>query len=295
MNRHTIWDDATVYFTRLEMGGNRFFSQSIESPPLSEHLDNTTVHVPEIHGPGRYDVGADTIVGDLDPAFYIVQWNRDDCPTIIYHHGNDEHPFDFSPRSRNTFHHIFLNNKKMMDVNLITLRAPFHDSGSREYYGKMVSLSHFAAMLCVSVKLIEHLVTFAGQGSKAKVVVAGISLGGFITNLHRTFYNTASAYVPLLAGSAFGDVFVASQFSRLTGKQALRHPDAVRSILNFEEDFSRVKDHNVFPLLAGYDRYVEYDRQSTCYGDLPIRVIKRGHITAAMSGDLLREHILEHV
>jgi hypothetical protein len=48
------------------------------------------------------------------------------------------------------------------------------------------------------------------ERSDALVVLVGTSLGGFAANLHRTCFGTADRYVPLLAGAAFGQLFVSS-------------------------------------------------------------------------------------
>jgi hypothetical protein len=106
------------------------------------------------------------------------------------------------------------------------------------------------AMVSASVKLIEHLASFCGGGN---VCVSGISLGGFIVNIHRAYYNTARAYVPLLAGAAPDDLFLGSRFNVVTGHRALDNPEKEARILNFEEAYSRIPDNNVFPLLARHD------------------------------------------
>jgi hypothetical protein len=95
MNVHTTLDKLTVGIAALASGKNKFFSRSIESPTFTEHLESIALKMPDIHNKGKYEVVADTIVGQLDPAFLIVQWKGEEYPTIIYHHGNNERPFDF--------------------------------------------------------------------------------------------------------------------------------------------------------------------------------------------------------
>ena len=67
-----------------------------------------------------------------------------------------------------------------------------------------------AMLLSVSVKLIEALVQYLKSEGNGKIMVLGISLGGWVTNLHRSFYNSADIYVPIFAGAALGEVFVTS-------------------------------------------------------------------------------------
>ena len=277
------------------MGRHVYFADNLESPSYEEHLDGLTIHVPEINGVGRYEVPAETIVGELNPAFNIYSWKGPAHPTIIYHHGTMEEPFDFSAHAKNTFFHIFGNDRKNIDANLIVIRAPFHTGTPKEFARKMRRLSNLVAMLTVSVKLIEHLAAFSKHDRDIPVLVAGISLGGFVANLHRAFYNTADIYVPMLAGAALESLFLDSRYRTMTGKNALANPDALAAALNFEDRFERVADNNVFPLLARYDRLILYERQARCYGDLPVRVLDRGHVTAALSTDILRDHIVNRL
>jgi len=46
-------------------------------------------------------------------------------------------------------------------------------------------------------------------------------------------------------------------------------------------------------LLARYDGIIEYDRQSRSYRDRPVRILDKGHATAAISFADLRRHILD--
>lgn len=295
MNVHTTLDKLTVSIAALASGKNKFFSRSIESFTFTEHLKGIALKRPDIHNKGKYEVVADTIVGQLDPAFLFVQWKGEEYPTIIYHHGNNERPFNFGRFSKNTFKNIFLSGNESVEANLIVLRAPFHNFSSKQYQKKMTELSNFVAMLCVSVKLIEELIFFINQKKNSSVIVSGISLGGWVTNLHRTYYNTADVYVPMLAGAALGEIFISSDYNKMAGKPAQENPERLRQILNFEDDFQKVKEDNVFPLLARYDQIIQYERQKVCYVNHPINIQEKGHITGALASNVLREHILKNM
>lgn len=294
INIHTIVDEYTVSLAALLAGNNKFFEASVSSPSLEEHLQAITLDMPEITGEGYYEVPAETLVGRLDPAFHVARWLGSTHPTVIYHHGNNERPFDYGPLSKNTFKNILLNDQGTVKANLISLRAPYHVS-LKEYMTRMRDLVHFAAMLMVSVRLVEHLVDWSqAQGSRL-ALVSGISLGGWVTNLHRACYSSADVYVPLMAGAALGEVFCTSAYRRLAGRAARENPDAVRALLNFEDDYGRAKAGNVYPLLARYDRIIEYDRQSSVYGQHAIAVIDKGHTTGVLAADDLRQHIREQL
>jgi len=293
MNAHEILDSVSVGLGALSLGKNKFFSRSIDSPGFSEHLEAIELEVPEIEMPGGYQAVADTLAGRLDPGFYVAQWLGEGHPTIIYHHGNNERPFDFSHFSRNSFMHILLSKREPVQANLIALRAPFHRFLPM-YVSKIGDLSNFVAMLSTSVRLEEELVRRLKKDS-SQIMVAGISLGGFVTNLHRTYYNTAQVYVPVLAGASLGGMFLSSAYQRMTGRLAREHPQEMRGILDFEKDFQRVEEDNSFPLLARYDRIVQLEVQKICYDRCPIEIMEKGHVTGSMDYDSVRKHILQHL
>ncbi|NYT01203.1 MAG: hypothetical protein GKC10_00330 [Methanosarcinales archaeon] len=293
MNTHEILDRLSVGLGALTLGKNRFFCRRIDSPPFCEHLEAIELEVPQIEMQGGYQAVAKTLAGRLDPGFYVARWLGEEHPTVIYHHGNNERPFDFSHFSRNSFMHILLSEKEPVQANLIALRAPFHRH-LPTYIGKIPELNNFVAMLSVSVKLEEELISRLKEGH-SRVMAAGMSLGGWVTNLHRAHFNTADVYVPVLAGASLGDMFLSSAYQRMTGRLARDHPREVRSILDFREEFERVADDNVFPLLARHDQIVQMEVQSKCYGHCPLAILEKGHLTGCSDYDSIRRHILQHL
>jgi hypothetical protein len=139
------------------------------------------------------------------------------------------------------------------------------------------------------VKLNEELIR--ALPADQKVYTCGISLGGWVTNLHRSLYNSSSAYIPMLAGSYLGELFLQSAYRRLTGSLALENEPRIRELLNFDAAFSAVKTKNVFPLLARYDRFIEYHIQRESYNGIEVQTIDAGHVTAAIDASALRAHI----
>ena len=294
-NIHAILDNVAVNISAFALGKHKFFSESIESSSLAEHLKSITVQIPTIKGPGSYSVVADTLVGKLEPAFMITQWKGENYPTILYHHGNTERPFDFGWYSLNTFKNIFLTTKQPIQANLIALSAPFHRSTIKDYLMKQSKLANFVALLSASAKLIEELVAYLKEHGSARVMVAGISLGGWITNIHRAYYNTAQVYAPLLAGARLGDIFSTSIYHKMTGRLAQEHPEVLKKVLDFEDRYKRVKVDNVFPVLARYDQIIQYNQQRVCYGNRAIKTLEKGHISGSLAHSELRAHILKHL
>jgi hypothetical protein len=293
MNRHIFLDNLTATIGALATGKKKFFSHKQESQPFSELIEKTKIKIPETILEGTYELKAETPSGILDPAFKIAKWHGNEFPTIIYHHGNNERPFDFRKSAKNTFYQIFVKTKEEIQANLIVVRAPFHNSSLKAYQHKMTDLQNFAAMIATSVKLNEMLISALHSKGCSKILTSGISLGGWVTNLHRSYFNTSTGYVPLMAGSFLGELFIRSKYKKLAAENALKNPDALRKVLNFDDDFKKVTTSNVFPLLGRYDQFIEYDVQKESYAGHPVKVIEKGHVTGALNTKALRNHILE--
>jgi hypothetical protein len=78
----------------------------------------------------------------------------------------------------------------------------------------------------------------------------------------------------------------------MTAGPARRRPDHLREVLDFEEEFGAVETADCAPLLARYDRIIEYDRQRPAYAGMSLSVLEKGHVTGSLATDRLREHIL---
>ncbi|MGD2295000.1 MAG: hypothetical protein PVF22_04105 [Candidatus Aminicenantes bacterium] len=294
MNIHALVDTVSIKSTEILIFNNKLFSESITSPTYSEHLNNITLNVPKIDGEGQYEVEAETLVGKMDPAFRIHQWKGEEYPTIIYHHGNLERPFHFQWYMKNTFRDIFLGNQKPFEANLIVLRAPYHKGSIFRYAKRIGHLTNFIALLSVSARLFEFLVSYFKSIHQGRMILTGISLGGLAVNLHRTYFNTADVYIPLCAGAALADVFVTSAYRRVA-QIVHEQREMVQGILDFERDFREVKTNNIFPLLARHDQLFRFERQKEGYEGHSVEVLDRGHWTSALSSSDLRRHILRHL
>ncbi len=283
MNHHSFLDSFSLWLGLPFLRSKKYFRKSVEGPRVKELLYDINLDFPNIKGEGEYDVESDTDVGKIDPKFK-VKFNRGkEFPTIIYHHGNAENPYD------KRFNKIFSHKKGDIDANLIVVREPFQES-LKVYMEKLKDLKNFVYMLATTVKVTEEII--AQYRSSSNIIVSGISLGGWVTNMHRSYYNTADTYVPLLAGAKLGSLFTDSKYRLITSDRALKQEEKIKNTLNFEDDFLSIKSRNVHPLLARYDQYIEYDVQKPCYEGLEVDVIDKGHITTARSYDILREHIL---
>lgn len=289
MNRHELLDVAPLALAgRIISDDRKLFAASLESPGYQEHLDSVSVDVPAIHRQFKRDLRPGSLVGKVDAGLYVARWLGPEYPTIVYLHGTREKPFS-SNRLTNSFKRLLLDAKSPVEANLIAVRAPFHTLGYRAYLDRLTAASNFMAMLAVPVELVERLISQLGDESR--VLVAGLSLGGFIANLHRTFYDTADAYAPMLAGTLYSDVVLEGAFKHVTADRATENPGAVRELVDFDDQF-READSDTYPLLARHDANVRYEPQRRAYGELPVETLEKGHITGTLATDALREHVL---
>jgi hypothetical protein len=291
MNKHIVLDALVAHMASLAAGKRKFFAERLDAPTFEDAIAGVGADIPVIDSEGSHEIRVSTPAGTLDPAFRVVQWLGPAHPTIVYHHGNNERPFDFGYAAKNTFYRIFVRGRRPVGANLIIVRAPFHNGSMRAYQERMLDLGNFVRMISTSVKINELLISEIRRENHQKIITCGISLGGWVTNLHRSFFNSSTLYAPLLAGTYLGELFLTSKYRRLTGRKALQQPDLLRHILNFNNEFEKVETKNVFPLLARYDQYIEYDVQAKSYDGHPIHTIASGHITGAVNADALRDHL----
>lgn len=297
MNYHELIDVATIRLSAFLLGESTFFTRSVDAPPLVDVTTETTPPVDDVGDPstaGRCDVAVDTPLGAFETAYLPWQWLGSEYPTLVYHHGSGERPFDVGRFSTNSFRRLFFGLEEL-PANLVAVRAPFHDGSSREYARSMGDLENFVGMLAASAGLLEALTERIADRADGPVVLSGISLGGWAVNLHRACFGSVDRYVPLFAGAALGEMFVSSVYRHMTADAALRQPSRLRDVLDFEDAFRAVEADTCAPLLGRYDRVIEYDRQRPSYTGMSLAVLDRGHVTGSLAAAPLRQHVLRAV
>ena len=292
MNIHELVDIGTIQVSALLLGEAKFFARSLDARPLVEVAAESETIVNNLSRAGERTIAVDTPIGAFEAAYMPWQWRGPDYPTLIYHHGSGERPFDFGRFSSNSFRRLFVASDETIPANLVAVRAPFHDRSNMDYARAMGDLENFVGMLAASVGLIDALATRANERTSSPILASGISLGGWVVNLHRACFNTVDRYVPIFAGAALGEMFVSSVYRKMTAEPARRRPDHLREVLDFEEEFTAVGADDCSPVLARYDRIIEYDRQRPSYEGTSLSVLDKGHVTGSLATDRLRGHIL---
>jgi hypothetical protein len=289
---HALLDRSATVSGLFMRDRAKYFSESVESVPLARHLDEVVIRPPQLEGEGRHELPTRTLVGELDPACWVYRWVGPDAPSLVVHHGNNERPFDLGRTAKNMLGKALVL-PEPPEVNLVLLRAAFHAGGLKQYLAAVRSLDRFAAMIAASAASAEVVIQALRAQGSPHVALTGLSLGGWVTNLHRAHLGTADVYVPICAGAALDEVFTSSAYWRLTSRRGLGRPEALRDTLNFEAEFAAAAGP-VFPLLARYDQYIDQGRQAPCYGDAEVVVLDKGHVTAGLDAAALRRHVLAH-
>ena len=290
MNRHEFIDVAMISLSSLLMRDSRLFSRSVSSAPIGDVVGGADVDIEEIQIGSVRKISARTSIGEFQAAYLVSQWRGRDVPTLLYLHGSGEDPFDFGRFSSNSFHRLFGTGVDW-NVNLIALRAPFHDRSAREYVQAMDDLENFVGMIATSAALIEALAGRLQATDCPAVLAAGISLGGWGVNLHRAYGGGVDRYVPIFAGARLGELFISSIYRKLAAESARKDPEVFRRVLDFEDAFTSTDADDCDPLLARYDRIIEFEKQRSAYTDGTLSILEKGHVTGALATDALRTHI----
>jgi hypothetical protein len=292
VNHHELIDVATVSASALALRDAKFFARSLTGPAIGDAVAGSRPTLDTLETDGVRDVSVATPAGEFAGAYLAWQWFGADAPTLIFHHGSGEDPFDFGRFSSNSFRRLFASDDWATRANLLAVRAPFHDRSSLEYARSMGDLADFVGMCAASTAIVEALVEALRARGCPAVVVSGISLGGWVTNLHRAFRDTADRYAPIFAGAALGEMFATSVYRKMTGERARTAPDRLREALDFEDAFDGAAA-DCSPLLARYDRIIEFDVQRSCYRGPSLEVVEKGHVTGSLATARLREHVRE--
>lgn len=292
MNYHEVLDEATVRLSSALLGSNKFFASSIESPPIGEVIQGTTVDLgSDVETEEVTTLDVDTPTGTYEAGYLAWQWKRASLPTILFHHGSGEDPFDVGRFASNSVKRLF-EDPEDIPANIVAVRAPYHDGSAGEYARAMGDLEDFVGMLSASTALVEALgERLVTQGAPA-VVVSGISLGGWVTTLHRAYHDSAQLYAPIFAGDRLGEMFVSSAYRRMTGSLAQEHPDTLREILDFQDAYASATAASR-PMLGRFDRIIELEVQQSAFADEDLSVIDYGHVTGALQSQRLRDHVVE--
>ncbi len=285
-------DRAVIMLSSVIMYKKRYFSKSVESPDFAEQIRYVSVRMPEINGRGFYEAAGDTMFSSQTATVAVLQWIGAEHITIIYQYGYMERVFDFYPVRDNKFKKIFFPDRGLpIQANVIGIRTMV-DGNTAEYIENMRHLSEFIASLCFYTKVNEVLVQHLKKTPDARVLLMGTGFGGAVVNLHRTYFNSANAYIPLFSGAALGSVFTESAYRSMTGKKARKSKVQLDYRLNFDYDFRRRQTRNVFPMLAAYDKIAVEKTQRLAYGTTPVETIDKGHYTGRNDYPAIRRHLL---
>lgn len=290
MGKHEFLDALVAGIGGMYGNSLKFFSEDSQSPSLEDLVAGCSSIAPVWNAPGEYVGEVHTPLGTIPTKFTVLEWAGPAAPALIFHHGSGDIPYVGRAKKILGAGKAGLASPFDAGVSVIATNSPFNDS-RKEYYAAIRDLKRFGVLLAGSVALIESVL--GRLPDSRKTVVSGISLGGWIANLHHTWLDTADEYRPIFAGAALDRLFLDSAYRKLTGKQALENPTRLTDCLNFEAAFAARSNENVHGLLGRFDRYIVLEQQASIYREDRVTVIDRGHITGSNENDTLRRFLAE--
>lgn len=286
MNRHVIGD--RLFLTLIGVFGKPFFSESVETAPFSDHLAAISMDLPGLEWDGSFvPVPMEGLAGPMEAGLRVICRGAPGAPVVIYHQGGGEIPFDRTVRAAYP-------QDESHDVTVIAVKTPFQTT-QEELKARFASFDNYVAMIAGVVRLTEALIRSPQLSDAACKIVAGYSLGGFVSGRHHIHYNSADAYVPFVSGTAHAEIFFTSVKAAALAR---KRPDILRSRLNFTEAWASADNSNVFPVLGRYDQLNRLATQAASYCGLACDLWEGGHLHGARHPHLIREKIrsvIDHV
>ncbi|MFZ1989030.1 MAG: hypothetical protein WAW96_04590 [Alphaproteobacteria bacterium] len=260
------------------------FHGGTRSPPLSSHLEALEFELPKLTKPGRVSFKVSTLAGDVTAAIHVHALGAPGSPVLIYHHDTNEFP---PTRTLRAMFPAGWNS----GLTIYLVEAPFHDARSSTQFATNSVMLHLT-MQAVAISVTERLLLSPSVARASIRVVAGFGQGGFIANRHHMMFDSATAYIPFMAGTAEAEPYL----SRVpTAKRALRDRGALRALLNFSEAWAERGHRNVFPVLGSADLVNPFDAEMRSYGKTEIEVWALSHQAAKNSPERMRKKILRHI
>lgn len=281
MIKHILGD--RFFLMLIGVLGKPFFSRSVETATFNEHLDAISLAMPTLPDAGMFvPVPAMGLAGAMEAGLKVICRGAPEAPLVIYHQGGGEIPFDrtvsaaFPP-------------DKAQGLTVIAVKTPFQ-TDQKELQERFLDFDNYVAMIASVVRLTEALMQMPEFSCAACKIVAGYSLGGFVSGRHHVHYNSADAYVPFVSGTAHAEIFLTTVKAAALAR---KRPEVLRTRLNYAEAWAGKDNSNVYPVLSRYDQLNRLSVQGPSYGDIPVELWEGGHLHGAKHPHLIREKILK--
>lgn len=278
INRHVLFDKVLLMTFRYL--GSPFFSRSIDSPPLLDHLAAVTFDRNQIGDHGEFEFIASSLAPAVSVKVNVFHNAGALAPVILYNMGGGEAPYDGTikrayPASEDP------------GVSIVAIEAPWQRDRA-QLANAFEDLNTYMAMLAITIRMNEWLLRSDQFSRSPRKVIAGTSLGGFVCNRHHLEYNSADAYVPLVAGTLHGEIFLSTIRS---SKLVTDNPCVIRKHLNFQDQWDRAPHNNVYAQLGRYDQLNQLEVQGPSYGNAAIDIWEGGHMYHVIHPTLLRKKL----
>ena len=287
MNAHAWLDTAALAAGSLYGDSVKFFREGTDSESLFRVARRTTAEFSGGMTCGEYHIPVTCSSQEGTARFSLISYQDPRLPLLIFCHGSGEH--DYTRRIKR-----ILPDRMRAKFNLAAISIPCNRN-LKEYLHGIGSLERFCFLIASSVAVAEQVRIFYQSKGASRVILSGISLGGWVTNLHAALHGTMDEYRPICAGAALDDLFTSSEYRKMAARKVKGQEVRLYEVLNFEREFSDCDRTHVHPLLARYDQYIRYERKKVCYLPKKVRIIDKGNGTTAMDYRALQEFLLEAV
>ncbi len=284
MNIHRFLDRASIQAGALYGEQMRFFREGTKSRSLAQITEDIQLEFPDPVSVGTWSIPVR--YGSIEGfgALRLISCENPNDPLLLFHHGSGEH--DYARRIMKV-----LPKRYRRGFSLAAISIPFNKN-LKEYLRGIGSLERFAFMIAASVRIAEQMREHCSSLGCSRVILSGISLGGWVTNLHAALYGSMDEYRPICAGAALDALFTDSVYARMLSRSPLVHTDEISRVLNFEQLFIDQAPDTVYPLLGRFDQFIRYERQKGIYREDHLHTLEKGHITTALDTSALREYLL---
>ena len=225
---------------------------------------------------------AQSLAGPMDPAVKVIRWVGSEKKSLVWVHEALPDPFTLMLDKA-------FPNPEELDFNLIAIRMPYHVVGEVRLMDAGVSLSRYSAVMATTLVLIQAVI----EEVDGPVLLAGYSLGAFNVGRYHPMWNSAGVYVPIIGGTAMGDICPTLYPEAVHIQQ---HAERIAAQFNTREVWASTAPHdNVFPVFGRYDLILQLEVQAPSFGDMVVEVWEMGHAGPFLKSKLVRKKLLHHL
>ncbi|MCP5454906.1 MAG: hypothetical protein H7A30_01345 [Thermotogae bacterium] len=252
MNIQSFFDTANAYLYSRIIRKNKYFADNSHGKSVSEIIkfaekkyDLYNIDI-ENHKRKYFNIKYEEY--NFNPFYRRIKKSGSRV-FLVYHHSNNEIPPEKA---------IF-KISKYLDVNIGLIGGAFH-TNKYIYMKKLRDINNFTGLIASSAILMNDIAKVILKSGYEKVILAGTSLGGFVTIANFLYLDSKDTHISFYSGYNPYDVFLNGEYRYVLSENA---GESIKSELSFEKDFAgAVNKSNIYFLNGKYDKYINYLKQT---------------------------------